>query len=199
MAGGATFNILFVCTGNICRSAFAEVLTRQLLVDRLGLTARRSFAVASAGLHAVAGSGMHPQTRAVLAYWGWPVYEEAGSFVARPLRAHMLRWADVILTAEEAQRAEIRLGAPETTGRLFTALRFVRIGRGLSPDELPPDPVLRARALVLLAARSGEPVRPAQDTIPDPMGRPAAQHLRTADVVFEAVGSLVDLMAPQHW
>ena len=39
---GATFNMLFVCTGNICRSAFAEVLCRQLFDDRLGPAARRS-------------------------------------------------------------------------------------------------------------------------------------------------------------
>lgn len=45
--------VLFVCTGNICRSAFAEVMARSVFAER-------SFMFSSAGTHAIPGS---PATR----------------------------------------------------------------------------------------------------------------------------------------
>lgn len=195
MADGETFNVLFVCTANVCRSAFAELLCRQLLVDRLGPGAERRFAISSAGVNAVIGASMHRDTRAALALWGWPLFEEAEAFVARPLRPHMLHWADLILTAEEAHRSKIAWETPKVTDRLFTLLRFARIGRGLNPQELPTDPVLRARALVLHAARSTEPAR-GSDSVPDPIGQSYQHHLRMGDRLFDAVGALVDGIAP---
>jgi hypothetical protein len=43
------FRVLYVCTGNICRSPFAEILTRHLLTGRLGGQAAAAFDVSSAG------------------------------------------------------------------------------------------------------------------------------------------------------
>ncbi len=54
--------ILFICTGNTCRSPMAEGLFRQLLAQR---GAEASFACASAGLSAV--NGAPPSENAVLA------------------------------------------------------------------------------------------------------------------------------------
>ena len=196
MTEAAPFKVLFVCTGNICRSAFAEVLCRQLFDDRLGALARPSFAFSSAGVAAVVGSGIHPLTREVLGLWGPSLYQEADRFVARPLRGHMLRWADLVLTAEDQHRTQIAWTAPEATGKLFTMVRFGRIIGRLDPNELPPDPVARARAAVRAAAGSTEPVRPDDDSVPDPIGGPPQAHLRSADLVFEAMGSFVDLVAP---
>jgi protein-tyrosine phosphatase len=196
VTGTPTFNLLFVCTGNICRSAFAEVLCRQLLEDRLGPEARRVFACSSGGLRAVTGARMHPETRDVLALWGRPLYRAAGDFVARPLRPHMVRWADLILTAEDAQRGDIAWNAPDASRRLFTMRRFGRIVRELDPTRLPADPLERARAVVAAAAESREPVRADQDTIPDPVGLPPSEHLVAADLIFDVVGSFIDLVAP---
>ena len=196
MTGEPPFNVLFVCTGNICRSAFAEVLCRQLLADRLGPVAPRLISCSSAGLAAVVGSGMHPQTRELLKMWGpWP-FHAARSFVARPLRPHMVRWAELILTAEDDQRIAIAWNEPEATEKLFTMRRFGRIAVALDPKELPGEPAGRARALVHEAAASTEPVDAAADSIPDPVGRPQQAHLRAADLVFEAVAGFVDAVAP---
>jgi protein-tyrosine phosphatase len=70
---------LYVCTGNICRSPFAEILTRHVLVDRLGGTAAAAFHIASAGVRAVAGAPMHPATREELRPWGLEGPVPAGS------------------------------------------------------------------------------------------------------------------------
>src|SRR4051812_32932148 len=56
------FRLLFVCTGNICRSPFAEILTRHLLVGRLGGRVAGRFEISSAGVQAVVGSPMHPDS-----------------------------------------------------------------------------------------------------------------------------------------
>ena len=52
-------SVLFVCTGNTCRSPLAEVLCKRLLADRLGCPAgeleNRGFVVRSAGVMAFPG------------------------------------------------------------------------------------------------------------------------------------------------
>ena len=55
MTDGDTFRILFVCTGNTCRSPMAEAVARRLVEDR----GWGQVQVASAG---VAGHGGHPPT-----------------------------------------------------------------------------------------------------------------------------------------
>src|SRR4051794_14997408 len=59
----ATFRLLYVCTGNVCRSPFAEIVTTDLLRRRLGEDLASRISVTSAGVQAVVGSGMHPDTR----------------------------------------------------------------------------------------------------------------------------------------
>ncbi len=75
-------SVLFVCTGNICRSPIAEGLFRRLLGNR------RDIAVASAGVHAV--RGQPPSLYAV------QVCEEEGvdisGFRSQPLTAALIDW-----------------------------------------------------------------------------------------------------------
>jgi protein-tyrosine-phosphatase len=57
-------SVLFVCTGNTCRSPLAESLCRRMLADRLGCEPAelpdRGFAVASAGVMAYPGDAASP-------------------------------------------------------------------------------------------------------------------------------------------
>ena len=54
------YTIVFVCTGNTCRSPLAEALFKKKLADRLGCPveelSRRGFLVISAGLAAMMGA-----------------------------------------------------------------------------------------------------------------------------------------------
>ena len=75
--------VLFVCTGNICRSPFAEVVARSAgHVD-----------VESAGLAAYAGAQPTADAIAVARELGY----DLSSHQARPLTAEMLERADVVV------------------------------------------------------------------------------------------------------
>ena len=54
--------ILYVCTGNICRSPTAERLTATLAND----TGRHDLSAHSAGVRAVSGRAMHPTAARIL-------------------------------------------------------------------------------------------------------------------------------------
>jgi protein-tyrosine phosphatase len=59
-------SILFVCTGNTCRSPIAEVLCQRLLAERLGCRIsdlpERGYQVGSAGILALPGEAASPLT-----------------------------------------------------------------------------------------------------------------------------------------
>ena len=84
-------NILFVCTGNLCRSPTAETLLRHAATQS-GL----AIEVASAGTHAPKDRPADPKAARVL--------EELGLSLAahrsKPITAQDLEWADRVLCME---------------------------------------------------------------------------------------------------
>ncbi|HET9519130.1 MAG TPA: hypothetical protein VFO77_15515, partial [Actinoplanes sp.] len=66
---GDTFEIVFVCHANLCRSPLAEGLARRMLDDAFG-SAAHTAVVSSAGTHAFAGSPMHQGSAQVLGECG---------------------------------------------------------------------------------------------------------------------------------
>jgi protein-tyrosine phosphatase len=66
--------VLFICTGNTCRSPLAEALFKKKLADRLGCAPeelpQRGFQVVSAGLAAMRGGGAAEEAVAVAASYG---------------------------------------------------------------------------------------------------------------------------------
>lgn len=192
----AAFEVLFVCTGNLCRSPFAEALTRRLMVDRLGPVARTAFRFSSAGIRAVPGRPMHPGTRAALAVWGVP---DEVPFVSRVLDEKMVIRSDLVLAMEESHRAAIAWLVGDAVHKVYSLRRFARMLKAIDEQRLPPDPVHRALRLVEWAPRLHAdlpPVPPEQEAIPDPVQGGIRDHLRSADLVFEAVATLVDVVAP---
>lgn len=81
--------VLFVCTGNTCRSPMAEALFRRMAAER-GVEAE----VKSAGVSAVDGQEMSPHSQEVLRQRGIAADEFRSSF----LDESMVDWADLILT-----------------------------------------------------------------------------------------------------
>jgi protein-tyrosine phosphatase len=187
-----TFRVLFVCTGNMCRSPFAEILTRHIL----GVRAVPGFEVASAGVGAVVGAQIHPATRDELAPWGLQGVA-ADRFVARQLRSSMVESAHLVLGATGRHRSAVVEHSPSGRATTFSIREFARLAAAVDPDELPEPPVERAMALVAAAHRrraTAEPSDPMADAVPDPIGGPQAAHHSAAVLIAEAVQTIVDVI-----
>jgi protein-tyrosine phosphatase len=174
-----TFAVLFVCTGNICRSPIAE----RLLLARLSPDAPIS--VSSAGTAGLVG---HPMDRASAV----ALRELGGNperHVARRASTKLVRAADLVLTMETAHRSVLVQADPLAFRKTFTLREFGRLGAGLPRlPEPPTDEALRAR-VAEVAGRRGwvEPVEAAADEIVDPYGAPLEVARQQAAQVSEAV------------
>jgi protein-tyrosine phosphatase len=188
-----TFSILFVCTGNMCRSPMAERMTRAALARSLGPDARR-FSVSSAGTGTYDGRAMTPESAKVLIAYG----ADPDGFVSAEITEAHVGAADLVLTATRAHRSEVVTLDPAALRRSFTLTEFARTSAalldGAGGPELPVDPVERARALVAAAARrrgTVRPARPDEDDIPDPIGRPMDVYEAAGAQIAQAVGVTV--------
>jgi protein-tyrosine-phosphatase len=190
------FRLLFVCTGNICRSPFARFHTRALLEMRLGPRWASWFDVASGGTGAVVGSEMHPLSRAQLGPLA--THPDVAAFRARQLPARDVELADLVLTVSRSHRSAVLELEPRALRSTFTVREFARLLGSVDPAghaALPVDPRERAHALVgaALAERGqGAPVDSEDDAIPDPIQGAAAEHAESARLLHDAVRPLVD-------
>lgn len=90
-----TFNILFVCTGNTCRSPMAEALAR----DELARRGWPHVSVASAGVAATGGTEASPAAVVVARRHGLDLSRHA----SQTLSPRLIGWADLILTMSPSQ------------------------------------------------------------------------------------------------
>ncbi len=88
--------IVFVCTGNTCRSPMAEIL----LKSRLQALDLKGFTVTSAGIRAKKGDTINPKSAQVLCENGLEVAE----FRSTPLTGKLAREAFAIVCMTEAQK-----------------------------------------------------------------------------------------------
>ncbi|MGA2069358.1 MAG: L-threonylcarbamoyladenylate synthase [Thermoguttaceae bacterium] len=99
--------ILFVCTGNTCRSPMAEAIARQLLARRLGCPPREledhGILVMSAGIAAMLGGRASPEAVQIMTGMGL----DLSGHETQPLTEPLVRHADVIYTMTRAHRDTI--------------------------------------------------------------------------------------------
>lgn len=99
--------ILFVCLGNICRSAMAEAMFRQM-VDQAGLSDQ--ITVDSAGTSSEEeGNGPHPGARRCLEHH----HISADGLISRPLNREDYSTADYIVGMDDMNMEDIISRAPE--------------------------------------------------------------------------------------
>ncbi len=135
-------NVLFVCTGNICRSPIAEGLFRRLLGNR------RDIEVASAGVHAV--SGQPPSLYAV------QVCEEEGVDISglrsQPLNHALIDRATHIFAMTGAHLETIQMLFPHGGEKSFLIREFEEPGTTVWRDV--PDPIGLGRDVYEVCART---------------------------------------------
>jgi len=99
--------VLFVCTGNTCRSPMAAALCRKMLADRLQCSVeelpKRGYEVLSAGLSAFPGDPASPDGVEAVHELG----ADMGSHASRPLNAELVLEADYLLTMTLAHQISV--------------------------------------------------------------------------------------------
>jgi protein-tyrosine phosphatase len=148
-------HVLFVCTGNICRSPMSE----RLALAYAATTGIPDFQASSAGTRAVIGSAMHPEAAAVVARYG----ADETNFVARRLAPKLIRDADLVLTMTKSHRNAVVELLPQALHRTFTlseAAQLAISGNAASVSELSLlRPHLNTKALFDIADPIGQDAR----------------------------------------
>lgn len=123
--------ILFVCTGNICRSPTAEGVARRLILDA-GLAHR--IEVDSAGTHGYhVGEAPDPRTRKAAEKRGY----DLSSLRARQLQRPDFETFDLLLAMDHGHLAHMRRMCPP--GSVQRVGLFMTYARNFALDEVP-DP-----------------------------------------------------------
>jgi protein-tyrosine phosphatase len=185
--------ILFVCTGNLCRSPVAERLAARWARDLLGNSPESSVVeIGSAGVDAPVGRPMDPRSaEALIAVGGDPA-----GFASRLLDRSTAEEADLVLTMSRRQRREVLEKNPRGLRRTFTLLEAADLLGSADLDGLALLPLPqrgRELGLRLDAARSRR-ASTGSDDVPDPIGRSAAVHAEVATTIATALWPLADVL-----
>lgn len=111
--------VVFVCTGNTCRSPMAEIVAKKLAAERLGCSvdelSERGLLILSAGVAAFDGAPASANARQVVRADYAASLDEHGATSFGP---ELARIADVVLTLGGSHRRAVLSAFPELSGRV---------------------------------------------------------------------------------
>jgi protein-tyrosine phosphatase len=159
------FGVLFVCTGNICRSPTAEALARRELDRHPGVPIR----VSSAGSHALEGNPAASRSILAAASRGASLERH----FARELTRRRVRAADLILCMAAEHRPFVLSYDRGAADRTFLLASFARVAEEWGWLAASPA------GLVALAAEHA--TERDGDDIDDPLGQSAEAYAACAE------------------
>ncbi|WP_195573712.1 low molecular weight protein arginine phosphatase [Paenibacillus sp. 1001270B_150601_E10] len=185
-------NILFICTGNTCRSPMAESMLRHMAKTR-GV----SIEVQSAGVSAWEGTPMSEHAKQVLK--DRQMGNEA--FRSQALSGQAVSWADLILTLTLGHKQHVLQRFPEASDKTFTLKEYVHVDE----DQHNIQGALNALVteLQLKLALGEQPTTEEMEElhrlqlqlpdmdIGDPYGGTLQQYKQTAEEIEEALSQLL--------
>lgn len=125
-----TFHLLFVCTGNLCRSPMAEGILRHLLKEK----SEDSIEVRSAGLFTAEDRPAEPLAVEVCLEKGINISRHRAAL----LTSELVEWADLILVMEKSHLVYIQNVLPQAKKKTFLLRGF---GNSSSMEEEIEDPI----------------------------------------------------------
>ncbi|WP_138495789.1 low molecular weight protein arginine phosphatase [Paenibacillus pinistramenti] len=183
--------ILFVCTGNTCRSPMAEGMFRQM-AGEAGIPVE----VKSAGVAAIPGSAISKHAEAVLLS-----RQISGRMTSTPLNNELAEWADLILTLTQGHKRQVLYAFPEAASKTFVLKEYADDEDGTQGSRQELDALLAEKALqTALGGQVTDEDRrrimqlqrqmPVYD-ISDPFGGSRADYEETAAEIHEALVRLI--------
>lgn len=170
-------HILFVCTGNICRSPTAERLAIAMAAER-GIP---DVTASSAGTRAVIGHPMHPDAARVLQ----DLNGDPTGFVARQLTPKVALSADLVLTMTLEHLDVVLEMAPRLLHRTFTLTEAARAAAEFGARDVTSLSALRPRL------RTGGDI-----DIPDPIGKDPGYFSSVGSTIANSLLAALDLCRP---
>jgi protein-tyrosine-phosphatase len=123
-------HVLFVCTGNTCRSPMAEGLFRK------AIEGRDDFEVGSAGVAAYKGSNASPETLGILKKRG----ASLDGFKSRPVSDALLKQATHVFAMTEGHLAMLEARFPDHADKFYLVREFSGISDKRQGIDVP-DPI----------------------------------------------------------
>jgi L-threonylcarbamoyladenylate synthase len=131
-----TKHILFVCTGNSCRSVMAEYLLRQMLMDR------RDIEVSSAGIGVIFQTSASQEALNVLRENGI----DAGGHLSQPVTNMLLKKSDIIFVMTRSHRSQVLERVPGVEKRVYLLGEFQEQPIRRDSDLDIQDPIGKSHA-----------------------------------------------------
>lgn len=186
--------ILFVCTGNTCRSPMAEAMLRQMAHQR-GITV----AVRSAGVSTV--NGLPVSGNAVVALRKRDISHTGSSSV---LTEEAVGWADLVLAMTTGHKRDLLHLYPSAVDKTFTLKEFVNQNEGVLADiaeleGLYSDMQMKGALGEQLSREERQRLLELEKRIPgfdiaDPFGGSPAVYDKCSDEIESALHKLLELL-----